>query len=520
MKFTRRDWLWTTALFVVTLALRVPFRSELAYHWDSVQLALGVREYNVVLSQPHAPGYFLYVMLGRLVNLLVGDPHASLVWLSVVFGGVLAALLYLLGVAMVDRRTGIAAGCLGVTSPLLWFHGCVALMYTVDASFACLMVLVCWLAMRGGGTWFAALTIGTLMAVVGGVRQQTAVGLLPLVAYTFWRFHQQRAAKAGVAAMVAALLSTGWFLPMVYMSGGLALFSKVVRMHVDLNAPVTLAGGGWNAFATNLFFVCVYCWNGMLLAAVLVVGGLVYRAFKMSPEHKRLWTQQYRDVLPMLAVWIVPMMLLWTVGVTRQPGHVLSYLPAWLLLAAITVAQLRRKWWFAVITLNICAINTLIFTVGPQSLEDKLLIIRRGAREIRDHDQQLTQAIQAIRSQCDPARTAIFHWNEHFLFGIRHFQYYLPEFDQYQLPSFAHPQMASDPLAVNAGGRPMMRAHNGRLEFVNGIDWTGKAESLLVVPPGEQVDIFEPYLEISNIRRLPGAGGIVYGAIAHGKSLN
>ena len=43
------------------------------------------------VGQPQAPGYFLYIMLGRLVNSFVGDPHASLVWISVAFGSAAGA---------------------------------------------------------------------------------------------------------------------------------------------------------------------------------------------------------------------------------------------------------------------------------------------------------------------------------------------------------------------------------------------------------------------------------------------
>jgi len=68
------------AMFLVSVALRISFRSQLVYHWDGAQLALAIREYNVALNQPHAPGYFLYVMLGRLVNFFVHDAHGSLVW--------------------------------------------------------------------------------------------------------------------------------------------------------------------------------------------------------------------------------------------------------------------------------------------------------------------------------------------------------------------------------------------------------------------------------------------------------
>lgn len=86
VKFGRRDWS-VAALFVVAgLGLRVPFRSRFPFHWDSAQFALAINQYDIRLSLPHAPGYFLYVMLGRLVNHIVGDPHASLVWISVASG--------------------------------------------------------------------------------------------------------------------------------------------------------------------------------------------------------------------------------------------------------------------------------------------------------------------------------------------------------------------------------------------------------------------------------------------------
>jgi len=84
--FARCDGSVAVALFLIALAMRIPFRSQFAYHWDSAQFALAIRHFDIRLSQPHAPGYFLYVMLGRLVTCFVGDPHASLVWVSVIFG--------------------------------------------------------------------------------------------------------------------------------------------------------------------------------------------------------------------------------------------------------------------------------------------------------------------------------------------------------------------------------------------------------------------------------------------------
>ena len=59
VRFERREWMMAAFLWVAGLALHMPFRSQFAYHWDSAQFALAIKEYDIRLSQPHAPGYFL-----------------------------------------------------------------------------------------------------------------------------------------------------------------------------------------------------------------------------------------------------------------------------------------------------------------------------------------------------------------------------------------------------------------------------------------------------------------------------
>jgi hypothetical protein len=63
-------WLQPVVLFSLTLLTRVPFTSKFLYELDSVQYALGLQKYDVYLHQPQPPGYFLYVMAGRAVNVL------------------------------------------------------------------------------------------------------------------------------------------------------------------------------------------------------------------------------------------------------------------------------------------------------------------------------------------------------------------------------------------------------------------------------------------------------------------
>ena len=220
-------------LILLTCLLRIPFRSQYAYIWDSAEFSLAIGQYNVTLSQPHAPGYFLYVMLGRLVNLFIGDPHASLVWLSVACGSGLVALLYVLGAEMFNRRVGWAAALFGMTSPPVWFDSCVALTYVVDAFLVCGFILWSWRALRRGGSWGDAIRIGALLAIIGGVRQQTIWGLVPLVMFVFFHFKVDRFRKFFVALLVMALLCAVWMHWMVLMSGGWQSYMSALHRVVD-----------------------------------------------------------------------------------------------------------------------------------------------------------------------------------------------------------------------------------------------------------------------------------------------
>ncbi len=88
------------------------------------------------------------------------------------------------------------------------------------------------------------------------------------------------------------------------------------------------------------------------------------------------------------------------------------------------------------------------------------------------------------------------------MFGMRHFQLYLPEFDQYQL--------ALDDAVVSPKGNPMQCVHDGRWQFVGGIEHSHKRVALLVVPPGSSVDIFKPYFDTSSAQELSDSAGTVF----------
>jgi MFS family permease len=491
-KFERRDWLTVAALVVAGIALRVPFRAKFVYLWDGVEFIEAMRHFSVVLSQPHAPGYPLYVALGRLVSSVVGDPHASLVWMSVVAGSLTAALLYSLGATMFGRRYGITAGLLGLTSPPLWFYSEVVLTYAVDSALVCVVVLICWRAIQRSGSWVAAVLIGTAWAVASGVRPQNLPMLLPVVAYSLWRLSQPRCVNILAGAGAAGVVMAGWAVPLVLSSGGWEMYREVLHRVMAYQSRKAFAGGGWGALGVNVLFVLGYCWSGLGLSVAPLISQLV---------HRRLSEGTDRGALTLLGWWIGPMVLMGTcLGYTEVAGHVTSYLPCILLFSALAIGQMSRHCW-AVLGVT-CLWNVTVFVAAPRWLDLVAMPMARTAQEIRQHDRQIEDLVAIIRRDYDPAETIIGHATGHLFFGLRLFQYYLPEFDQVQF--------RPDQAMLLPADRPLLAAHGGEMKFVAVGDLAGKSKILLVVPVGQTLDVFGVYVDLTKAEAIPGAAGRLF----------
>ena len=102
---------------------RFAFRSRYLYDLDSVNFALGLGRFDPRTHQPHPPGYFLYVCLGRLLTCVVHDANLALVLLSVVAATASVILIYLLALDWFGRR---AAGFAGLSSCFLRSPGSMA----------------------------------------------------------------------------------------------------------------------------------------------------------------------------------------------------------------------------------------------------------------------------------------------------------------------------------------------------------------------------------------------------------
>ena len=212
----RADWALALVFAGLTLATRWPYRVGLLPTWDAVQFALALERYDVVRHQPHPPGYILYVALGRLASVLLGDPAAALGGLAIVASAVAVLLLYRLGWHLYGRGVATLAALGLVVSPLFWAYGVVGLAYTAEAALATGVAAGAW-AMRQGRVG-ALLSSAVLLGLAGGVRQSMLLLLSPLWLGMAWRgFRRPGPLIAGLGLVL--LTTTAWLAPMLWLTG-------------------------------------------------------------------------------------------------------------------------------------------------------------------------------------------------------------------------------------------------------------------------------------------------------------
>src|SRR5512145_1462179 len=196
-------WPAAAIFFALGVFTRLPFTSKLLYHWDSINFALGMEHYDVRLHQPHPPGYLLYVLLGRFLQIFFRDANTSLVVISLIFSGLTVAVVYALARRLFDLPTALIAGLFTLTSPAVWFYGEVGLTYILETFFVTAIALACLQALRGERrtVYVAAILLG----LAGGIRQTTLVLMLPLLAFVLLRWGWRERILGALALGIAVL---------------------------------------------------------------------------------------------------------------------------------------------------------------------------------------------------------------------------------------------------------------------------------------------------------------------------
>ncbi|RPJ62610.1 MAG: hypothetical protein EHM24_25740, partial [Acidobacteria bacterium] len=100
-----RPILLLAALFV---AAHLPLLAPSLEDIDSVNFALGVRDFDPVRHRPHPPGYPIFIGLAKTARVVLDEPRALAIW-GALFGGLAAIPLYAFFRASAASRANRAA---------------------------------------------------------------------------------------------------------------------------------------------------------------------------------------------------------------------------------------------------------------------------------------------------------------------------------------------------------------------------------------------------------------------------
>jgi hypothetical protein len=408
----RLDLLLLTSAVAIT---RFLFRSHDLYDLDSVNFALAIRHFSPRVHQPHPPGYFLYVWLGRLVNFIVHDANLSLVLLSIAASCGVVIVVYGMALSWFGRRAARFAGMLFVFSPLAWFHGTVALTYGVEAFFSALLGYLCWRVACADEAFI--LPAGLILGVSAGVRPSSLLFLGPLFLFSL-RAAAPRRRLAGLAVLVLTL--SGWFLPMIWASGGFkAYFGALLSLWQMVPAKGTVFN---SSPATSIARACTIVFIYLLGFGAASLAPLeALRAGAPGDRRKKVFT----------LVWIAPALCFFTFIFLKfvNSGYLLLLAAPGCIWLGFWVSEwyektaLRRPFKLALIGLSAAA-NILIFLVSP------FYCSYRSVRRFEAELEGIRGALPQLGSADD---TLIIGFDSHFL-GYRHAGYYLPGYLTIEYP--------------------------------------------------------------------------------------
>ncbi len=301
------------ALALIFALAHVPFLATSLEDIDSVNFALGVRDFDVATHRPHPPGYPVYIALGKVATAIAGlavdAPRSvlearALAVLSLLAG--LVAIVCLYGVFATlgegerdtDRApwrsfdvSAIAATAVAASCPLFWYLA-VRPMSDLPGLAMALMAQAClmlaWWRQRPGADGDRRLTpavtaasgrmivMGAFLSAISiGVRSQTMWLTVPLLVLVL--FDRIGRGVAGALLGAGTMFIAGclaWGVPLLVASGGLNAYLAALGTQAgeDFTAGEMLyLTRDARAAAFALVRTFVHPWDAFALAAVVLV---------------------------------------------------------------------------------------------------------------------------------------------------------------------------------------------------------------------------------------------------------
>lgn len=324
-----RPW-WILVLFgVLIFASRYPLAPRQLFTFDDVNFAYSIGHFDIRASQPHPPGYPLFVMEMRALWWLRFRRVESLLFALALAGSIAALVLVAVcGNRILGGDSGFCAAWLLVFNPVFWHAGITSALRVQLAVVSVAVAACCWRAWRGEGRW--VLWSAVALGIGAGIRPETGPLLFPLWAACALRARAAWRERAlALAAMAGAVLI--WLVPAMMASGGPAAFVKACLNYVTDQATTSsgLFGATDRRWQTVFWRMMVWTFCGITGWALPAV---------LAWRRGRGWGLGW-DRGAFLALWFGPAFAFAILVHIEDPGHALAMIPVVALFGGYLISQ-------------------------------------------------------------------------------------------------------------------------------------------------------------------------------------
>jgi hypothetical protein len=276
-------------VFLAGFALYFLSRSPGLDEIDSVNFAMGVRQFDIWQHQPQPPGYPLYIALGKLgVALFRISPELSLHLVSAIGGAIfLASWFLIIRLQFHESLAWWLTSCLAIT-PVVWMTATKVLTDSLAAGLLSAEILFALCFVRSGNLR-SALAASIFGAAAAGARPQLFAVILVIWATPFfWRRTPVKIWLSGIVVLLGGCLV--WLAPMWYSQWLLHPETPVCQVYPKLiwrqwqwrfdKPDVYIGAGDWTPlYLAKRFAFHFLGWFGLgfglLASAIALVAGVI-----------------------------------------------------------------------------------------------------------------------------------------------------------------------------------------------------------------------------------------------------
>ncbi len=388
-------------LTVFAFILRLKFMSPWLEDWDSVQFAIAMDSYSLSEGIPHAPGYPLYILLGKFLFLFFHDHNLSLSFLSSLLGSLSVVPLYLLANKMFNQKVALLSSLIFIFSPVHWTLSEIALTNMPGQFFLLLWIYLLYKFMNN---FKAKVMLSGLAGIILGVRFTEFPIIISLLILISLKKFNIRKALFTICSFFLGLAS--WMVPLMLISGiNQFLESYGFIANYIFKHDALLDQGRYGLQTINIRFenfLLLLKWSYTVpftilgtITVIFVIKNHLFREFKYL--FLSLWAASY----------LLPLLFFYNLEVTR---YTLPLLPP---LAILTTTQLYK------LTKNKIALAGVIGIILGFLIYQSQDQVRRFKNSVPP----TVASVDYVRKNFAPHNTTIIPTNT-----LRHFQYYGSEF--------------------------------------------------------------------------------------------